>query len=840
MIKTQIVVLLTLLNFSFASSFAQKQQDVVPLIELLNTLQEKFDCRFSYADQELEDVYTQIPSVDLELKETIDFLQNSTPFDYTVLENKNILLSLKKKKFEICGVLHSIADDTKIYGASIQIGNRATISDENGFFTLNLEKEQGLIKIKYLGFKTILIPAKELRNSRCKKLVMIPEIQYLNEIILNDYLVQGINKKSDGSVFIDYDNFGILPGLIEPDLLQTIQALPGILSVEETVSDINVRGGTNDQNLILWDGVKMYQSGHFFGLISAFNPYLTKDVQIIKNGASSSYGDGVSSVIAMNTDNTINKDTNGSLGLNMISADGYVDLNLGKKSSVQLSVRKSISEVFETPTYRQFFKKAFQDSEVVNSSTNLSNADEEFSFYDLSLRWLYQLSPKDLIKVNMLVMRNDLTFQESAEINNVNISRESSAKQNNSALGVSYHRNWSSTFRSELLLYGTNYNLEATNSDVLNNQRLLQENKVLESGLKLKTLFSLTPQLHLYSGYQFNETGISNLRDVNNPTFRDFVKEVIRTNSLFSEIEYKSDTNKTHINLGVRINHFDKFNSYTLEPRFSFNYSFDNRFTIEALGEIKSQVTSQEIESQNDFLGIENRKWVLSNEEDIPIIKSLQGSLGLTYSHKNWLVSTDVFYKNVDGITSASQGFQNQFEFLSDHGSYTVKGLDFLINKRFKSFNTWLSYSYAENKYTFSRLFAEDFHNNIDIRNNINFAISYAIKNLKLSSGLNWHSGKPTTSPISGSEILPNGEINYENPNTNTLDDYFRWDASATYSFRLSPKTNGFIGLSLWNILDQKNVVNNYYRINPSSNEVEEIEQLGLRFTPNAVVRVNF
>lgn len=59
--------------------------------------------------------------------------------------------------------------------------------------------------------------------------------------------------------------FGILPGLIEPDILQTVQALPGIKSIDETVSDINVRGGTNDQNLILWNGIKMYQSGHFLG-----------------------------------------------------------------------------------------------------------------------------------------------------------------------------------------------------------------------------------------------------------------------------------------------------------------------------------------------------------------------------------------------------------------------------------------------------------------------------------------------------------------------------------------------------------------------------------------------
>ena len=101
-------------------------------------------------------------------------------------------------------------------------------------------------------------------------------------MILYKFLTTGLIKQQDGSITLNIEDFGILPGLIEPDILQTVQALPGIKSIDETVSDINIRGGTNDQNLILWDGIKMYQSGHFFGLISAFNPHLTDKVTIIK------------------------------------------------------------------------------------------------------------------------------------------------------------------------------------------------------------------------------------------------------------------------------------------------------------------------------------------------------------------------------------------------------------------------------------------------------------------------------------------------------------------------------------------------------------------------------
>ncbi len=838
MIKTNITAILIILFFSSYQTYSQSDKDKFTLLSVLNQVQEKFNCRFTYIDEDIDEILIQSPSDTLNLKKTIEYLRQNTPLEYTFLNEKDIALNRKNQKYQICGVIQSLLDNKVLENATIQTKTNSTISDKNGSFNLIIDNPKTLITINFIGFKTVIIPAKDLLKTPCIVVYLTPEVQYLTEVILNDYLIKGIDKKSDGSIVIDYTDFGILPGLIEPDLLQTIQALPGILSVEETVSDINVRGGTNDQNLILWDGIKMYQSGHFFGLISAFNPYLTRNVQLIKNGTSARYGDGVSSVIAMNTTNEINQSLDASLGINMISADAYIDTPLGTKSSLQLSVRKSISELVETPTYSQFFDKVFQDSEVVNTTEGIFNTDDEFSFYDASLRWLYQLTPKDLLKINGLIIKNSLVFQENTLIDQINIARESSIQQNNSAAGISYQRNWNDSFRSELLLYGTNYGLEAINSDILSDQRLLQENDVLESGIKLHSLYKLNSFFNLKTGYQFNETGISNVRDVNNPTFRDLTKEVIRTNSIFSEIEYKSKDNNTHLNLGVRLNHFDKFDDYFFEPRVSFNHRFYNHFTIEALGELKNQVTSQIIESQNDFLGVENRKWVLSNEQNIPILKSQQISLGLSYNHNNWLISSDLYYKNVDGIIAQSQGFQNQFEFLQDHGSYTIKGIDFLINKRFQNLSTWLSYSYGQNDYTFTTLFEADFPNNIDITHNINLAVTYTLENLKLSSGLNWHSGKPTTLPTFGNEISDN-TINYQNPNNATLDDYIRWDASATYNVKLGKKSTGLIGVSIWNIVSKKNTVNNYYKIN-LENTVEEIKEFGLGFTPNAVIRINF
>ena len=80
-----------------------------------------------------------------------------------------------------------------------------------------------------------------------------PTLQRLDEIFIQNYLTKGISKTINGGLKISPQQFGILPGLSEPDILQTIQTLPGITSVDERISNINIRGGTNDQNLILYD-----------------------------------------------------------------------------------------------------------------------------------------------------------------------------------------------------------------------------------------------------------------------------------------------------------------------------------------------------------------------------------------------------------------------------------------------------------------------------------------------------------------------------------------------------------------------------------------------------------
>jgi hypothetical protein len=141
------------------------------------------------------------------------------------------------------------------------------------------------------------------------------------------------------------------------------------------------------------------------------------------------------------------------------------------------------------------------------------------------------------------------------------------------------------------------------------------------------------------------------------------------------------------------------------------------------------------------------------------------------------------------------------------------------------------------NNYIFKALPEYSFPSNFDITHALTLGTNYTSKRLKLSAGLNWNSGKPKTSPVFGNTVT-NNEINYNATNSEQLQDYLRVDLSALYDFKLNKATNANLGISVWNLLNKKNTINNFYRLN--NNAVSEIKQQSLGITPNVIFRVHF
>ncbi|MEN8799987.1 MAG: TonB-dependent receptor plug domain-containing protein, partial [Flavobacteriaceae bacterium] len=702
------VVLLSIFFLSaITTSWGQEREadGQVALVTYIQELQTRYDVKFSYLDEDLESLTISLPQ-ETDLDNILTQIENQTQLIIKKLSNRYYTLS-KSVLVDICARILDNFEDNTLGGASIEVlgSSISTVANAEGGFSLSRIPRKAVVRIRHIGYKTKYINAEELVSAEpCTTLLMAISYQELEEVVIYKFLTTGISKQTDGSIQINSSEFGILPGLIEPDVLQTVQALPGIKSIDETVSDINIRGGTNDQNLILWDGIKMYQSGHFFGLISAFNPYLTDKVSIIKNGTSAQYGDGVSGVILMETKDEIDPRFNGGAGFNLISMDIYGQIPISDRLAVQVSGRRSTTDFFYTPTYRVFSDRAFQDTQIKLTNTNSTRIreDENFYFYDYTAKLLYDHNDDHRFRLSFININNRLDYtelnQDNSQIN------ESSLDQANLSFGGKWDARWMDNFSTSVNAYYTRYNLDSRNITAFGQQILDQVNEVLETSVKLNTDLRLRPRLHWFNGYQFSEVGVTNFTEVSQPPFQSDIKGVIRSHSAFSEIAYASANDDLRLRLGGRFNYLenlDTFDEIILEPRLNLSYRLAPGLTVEALGEFKNQVTNQVIDLEQNFLGIEKRRWILSDEDTLPITRSKQGSLGLSYDKRKWFVSLEGFYKTVDGISTSTQGFQNQNQFNGEIGKYDVKGLEFLINHKTNSLSTWFSYAYNLNDYTF-------------------------------------------------------------------------------------------------------------------------------------------
>lgn len=825
--------------------YGQNTTKKTPLSEIIISLEKQFNIKFSYAVEDVTNIAIEKPNTTFTLQETIDYLNSKTLLNFKALDDRYVTVSVLNKTILVCGIV-SDEKKSRLVGASVFVNNigRSSITNENGIFKLQNIPVNATLTISYVGFESRSFSANELFSAQnnCKEIVLSTKNEELNQVLISVYLTPGLQKYLDGSTVLNTKKFGILPGLIEPDILQSVQALPGVESTNESIANINVRGGTNDQNLVLWDNIKMYHSGHFFGLISPYNPNLTNKVIVSKNGTSAEYSDGVSSTINMYTKDLISNTFSGGAGINSISADTFLEIPITKKLELHISGRRSITDLFKSPTYTKYFDRSFQDTEI-NADSDQHDTTSDFYFYDYTAKLLFDLNEKHQFRANIIGINNALDYSERLTNSNETQSKTSNLSQKNIGYGGNWKAQWNSKLSSNFITYFSKYNIDANDYRVETDQRLTEANEVLETGVKLNMYYKTNDNLNFLLGYQFNETGMLNQTTVSAPFYSSTKKDVLLNHSLFPEMEYNK--NNTYLRVGLRLNYFQKFEKLLIEPRINIRQKLSDQFALKLEGEFKNQTTTQIVDFEDDFLGVEKRRWVLVTDKDIPIATSKQGSFGVEFNQNKLNIEATGFYKIVDGITASNQGFYNSFQFTNANGSYTAKGFEFLANKTAHQYSVWVSYTLSTNDYQFDTFTPSTFPNNVDIRHSVSLGFYYnVLKNLKIAVGGILRNGQPYTKPIEGNETVQNGNntmVNYDSPNTENLDNFMRLDASLNYNFNLSESIKASFTAGVINATNQDNDINRYYKVNPNdSNDALQVDNKSLGLTPNISFRVSF
>ncbi len=869
-------ILLLLLLFSFILP-AQSTKKITqsfenePLEKVLDYLENQYQITFSYLSKSIEGISINVHLKEAELESALKQVLKPTALTYQIINDRFITIKNKTqssdiqefKELTLCGKILDQSSYEALAFASIFIksAQSGTTTNEQGIFEIkgNFDPKTE-VEISYVGYQKKIVLARELTSCPSLRL-SINELSF-SEVIVKEYIVEGIEQSTEeDAVVLNPDRLDVLPGLTESDVLQMVQILPGVQSPDESATGLHIRGGTPDQNLILWDGTPVYNSGHFFGMISAFNPYIVDDVRVFRSGFGAEFGGRISSVIEIESVEQIPEKTQGTLGLNLTHFDGSLVVPIKKmKSAFVFSGRRSFTDIVQSPTYKKLSKRVFQKGKIDEQQQDVSDdvpleLDLNFHFNDYNLKWIYAPNEKNRVNISFFGVSDQLKFDSD------NLEEEIREHDELDLENLGWSLRWDREWNAKIF-----QSTKITSSDSKNNF----EFQIMEpDGDDLTFLHKVKNEIYDASIESVFDIHFSSSQKLNfgyNWT-RHTVDYQVQIASDFEEddFEYNSDTGYTNsifathqqkigkrfnINAGIRLSHFSITDAYFSEPRFSIQFLPIKHWQIKAGAGWYRQAISQVIEF-ND-LGLGEQFWVIRNgEEDFPLIQSNHFTGGFLYSKNRFQFEVQGYLKNMEGLSSYSPSFNDSVvEDFFNQGTGKAKGLDFLIKQRWDYYQSWLSYSLSKVSYQFSEIQDNvEFPAPHDRPHTLTWMHLVNFKQWQLSIAWNYASGKPYTLAEDIEGVPEDGEIEYVpaylETNNWRLPDYHRLDFSLLYKFSSKEsRLKGIIGLSVLNVYNRRNLLSRQYAI-VEDDETEELELLSIErpllgFTPNFVVRLKW
>ncbi|NIJ43863.1 hypothetical protein FHR24_000302 [Wenyingzhuangia heitensis] len=841
-------------------------QEKTSLKNALFQLSTKYKIQFSYKDSSVE----KFKNISFNNSQSIDSILLSlslqTQLVFEKIDNKNYVIRfLNTKKKSICAYVVSSKKHTKLPFVTVYYNAQNKYTNASGFFKIKNVISDGFITLSSVGYQSKTIAINTF-TKECNIIVLEEEINYLNKIVITDYLTKGFLKKKDGSITLNSKKMGILPGVIEPDVLQSLQLIPGVHSPNETASGIHIRGSTPDQNLVIFDGMKMYHFSHFFGFISVFNPYITNQVKLYRSGTHAKYGNNVGGVLDISVDNPSLQKTTIGFGTTFTHSDFFIKTPLFKdKVGIVFSARRSITDFINSITYQKYSEVAFQNSKISegldDESLKIVNAKNNFYYEDYHTKVMVQPSQNSKISFSYLYNLNDLNFTGNTP--NINQNFEDDIRIKNQGFRIDWKQGLLKNGIHQIGFTSTNFdkNYQGFRDRTLRNGNSEIANYGKENGVKehsFEYLFEkLTTKNNSWQlGYQFHKYHVNYLfyREIpgDSNTINDLIDEQANSSAFFTEYQYNNKHNWL-LNLGIRLQRFNKPSKSYLEPRLNVNYKLNKSLNVSFSTEVKHQSISQVVDFREDGLGgVFDRFWTLSNTQTFPVLKNTQISFGANYQKNNWTFDLEFYQKNIEGIVLLIDENIKSEKYYS--GTNIVYGIDFLIKKQWNNYNTWVSYTWSNSQYQFKNLNnSNKFDGSYDIPHNFIWSHTYSKNKMQYSLGWRFRSGLPYTVKTAVQNKKNEGlKINFEDLNTERLSNYQRIDFSTAYKFYIGKKKkyNGVLGLTLQNLLNKRNILSKDYEIQTviieqgTSREEKQVlvetNSLSMGFVPNVMFRVNF
>ncbi|MCL3782483.1 TonB-dependent receptor [Prolixibacteraceae bacterium JC049] len=740
-----------------------------------------------------------------------------------------------------------------------------TTTNLDGFFTLlDVSQEKLVLEASILGYKKVKVGVKP--NQQYVVIEMEPDEIGLEEVTVKA-ASRNMMKVSDniGQIAISPKNISFLPSIGEKDIFRSMQLLPGVSGSNEASSGLYVRGGTPDQNLVLFDGFTVYHVDHFYGFFSAFNSNSIKDVQLYKGGYMAKYGGRTSSVVELTGKTGNEKQVKGGMSLSTISANGYLEIPLWDKGSFLVAYRRSLTDFIKGGLYNDIFDLSGQTTvnEALEGAGLSKYANEpDFYFYDLNAKATLKPTEKDVISISFYNGKDHL--DNSRDISETGSSgrwgkytfdysndTKDLTQWGNFGVSSKWGRQWNSRLYSNLVASYSNYfsNRERFSKSDITKQDgsslkvetgSLEDNDVIEYAIKNDFQYKLNGKNTLEFGAHLTYNDIKYLYEINDTISVIDRKDDGTTIAGYIQNEWKPSKQFSMI-AGLRSVYYKNTDKVYWEPRVQAMFEPAKGFKMKAAYGKYNQFAKRVI--REDVMQGSRDFWIMTDDEIVPVTSASHYILGASYENKNWLFNVEAYYKKLDGLSEYStriQQVENGEPFFS--GTGTVKGVELLLQRKFGKFTGWVSYTLSEVAHLFPDINDGEYPAAHDQPNELKIVGAYELGKFKFSGTWVYASGKPYTAPVGGYTLtlLDDSTMDYVAvgpKNGFRLPDYHRLDLSVNYNFKLG-KSKCELGLSLFNLYNRSNVW--YKEFEKVEDQFVETDVNFIGFTPNLFFALHF
>lgn len=755
---------------------------------------------------------------------------------YIVLRNQPRTQKTTGRKFTVSGYVIDGTSSETLIGANILDTDRHTGTSTNpfGFYSITLPEGETTLQFSYMGYNT-----RQYRFSLEKDTLLNIRLD-TNNHLLDEIVVfsgkreSGIHSTAMGSHEIPIPQIRNTPSILgETDVLKTIQLMPGVQAGMEGFSGLFVRGGGPDQNLILLDGIPVYNADHLLGVFSVFTPEAMKKVTLHKGSFPARFGGRLSSIVDIRTNDGDMHTYHGTISVGLLTSKLHLEGPIIKdRTSFCFTARR---------TYLDLVAKPFlPDDKKYN-----------YYFYDINAKVNHKFSDRSRLFLSFYKGKDHYDFKQDKQYDgydngpriytyngniDINWGNTIAAGRWNYVFNNKLFCNTTVAYNHYRMAMANGYNKEVTGTG--QNESYIY-NSDYSSGIhdwSFQSDFDYTPlpshhikfgASYLYHTFRPQITTSRVKESENGTTAQDTLYNDSSNGNLYSHeyALYAEDnfnvSRRFDVNAGLHLSVFQTQGKsyFSLQPRISARYrmgrGFAAKLSFTQMAQYVHLLTSTPVNLPTDL-------WVPVTKNIRPM-RSDQYAVGGYYTGLNgWEFSIEGYYKDMRNVLE----YQDGTSFFGTSGSWQEKvemgrgrsfGVELLAQKTTGKTTGWLAYTLAKS----DRQFKDGTINNgerfpykYDRRHNISFCLNHKF-NDRIDIGATWvfNTGGTATIAEQRTETIIGQLVDYVSHRNN-----FRLPSSHRLNLGVNFHKKVRRGVHTWNI----SVYNAYNAMTPNLVYLEE------------------